>query len=1085
VVGLNLSPSNANALFCRTDVGEAYRWDSTNSVWVPMRVRNADGTGVQGSGPSAPEGKGVESVVVDPSNASTVYMAFPNLHSANVGGNTGVNVYKSTDGGKNFNPGNLNVPGDPNGTNRMDGERLAVDPNNSNIVYYGSEQSGIYRSTDGGSTWNVVTGNGAPGTAEIINMIIYKGGGTTSAFGQTVSSVVYSVQINGDIYRSANGGQSWTNITTGTGISGATNQTTIDQNGALYAVQTSTNGTKAYWRYNGSWQQFWPDINQPLSCVAVDPSNTQNIWALGVDGSLSRSSNGGSSWTNLGSMQFANTLGWLPQTVGMGSYPWRSVGGIHYDAAGNLWVSCGQEGMLRYHPTNSETSASPPKWTITSNGIEELVAQQAVVLPGSGDTMVVASEDTTGFTIPNPDNFSASQVTLQSGIISQSSGVAFCPDAPSYVAITTSDVYSIGKNESGYSSNSGQSWTKFGPALKYTYNGQLYDTQSGSIAVSARGGRWGLGSDHIVTLPTYDFVPQWSHDGGQTWHTASSFPMSAGTISFDGSQGYQGLWTYSLHQNQLMADPFTPDKFYLKLTHSPAGLYVSTDGGQTWQGQFSAGLPDYTHHGQLAVNFKAQNDLWFVDGYEGASAHGVWHSTNGGANFSTSGSWDAALAIALGAGSGVSGDQPYTAYVYGKMTGDANYGVFRSTNGGSSWDRVAYYPTGIFDIPACMTASWDTFGKVYVGFDGNSWVYGAPSSGAAPAFTSSTSVSPSSVQVNTPATVTVSAHDTGGAASGIIIDMEIYNSSGTRVNQQVTYSQSFTAGGTNTYTYNWTPTATGTYTVKVGIDKSDWTSYKWMDPAATFTVTATATNPTATNPTAHSGSWMARLDSAGTSTWKNLYQVIPVTPNTSYNVGSWITGTGSAVLTIFNGNFASYNTSATFTPTSSWTWAGTTFNSGSSTSMTIDFQDGGAAGTLWLDDAGVVAQSGGNNLLSNSDFELGTSQTAWGLDNPPFSIVDPPKAAPPAMPYGLKATGGSAQVALIWSKSSIAKTYNIYRSTTAGGEGTTAYKTSITATSFTDTGLAASTTYYYKVAAVNTAGVSAQSSEASAKTAAH
>jgi len=87
----------------------------------------------------------------------------------------------------------------------------------------------------------------------------------------------------------------------------------------------------------------------------------------------------------------------------------------------------------------------------------------------------------------------------------------------------------------------------------------------------------------------------------------------------------------------------------------------------------------------------------------------------------------------------------------------------------------------------------------------------------------------------------------------------------------------------------------------------------------------------------------------------------------------------------------------------------------------------------------------------------------------------------PAAPTGLTATGGNAQVVLNWSATSGATTYNVYRSTTAGGEGTTAIATGITATTYTNTGLTNGTTYYYKIAAVNLAGTSGQSGEVNAK----
>jgi hypothetical protein len=87
----------------------------------------------------------------------------------------------------------------------------------------------------------------------------------------------------------------------------------------------------------------------------------------------------------------------------------------------------------------------------------------------------------------------------------------------------------------------------------------------------------------------------------------------------------------------------------------------------------------------------------------------------------------------------------------------------------------------------------------------------------------------------------------------------------------------------------------------------------------------------------------------------------------------------------------------------------------------------------------------------------------------------------PVAPTGLTATAGSGQVALSWTASSGAASYNVYRGTAAGAESATPIATGITATAYTNTGLTNGTTYYYKVAAVNPAGTSPMSNEASAK----
>lgn len=87
-------------------------------------------------------------------------------------------------------------------------------------------------------------------------------------------------------------------------------------------------------------------------------------------------------------------------------------------------------------------------------------------------------------------------------------------------------------------------------------------------------------------------------------------------------------------------------------------------------------------------------------------------------------------------------------------------------------------------------------------------------------------------------------------------------------------------------------------------------------------------------------------------------------------------------------------------------------------------------------------------------------------------------AAPPATPAGLQATAGNAEVNLTWSASAGATTYNLKRSTTDGGPYSTI--ASPAATNYSDTSVTNGTTYYYVVSAVNSAGESANSAQASA-----
>jgi choice-of-anchor B domain-containing protein len=93
-----------------------------------------------------------------------------------------------------------------------------------------------------------------------------------------------------------------------------------------------------------------------------------------------------------------------------------------------------------------------------------------------------------------------------------------------------------------------------------------------------------------------------------------------------------------------------------------------------------------------------------------------------------------------------------------------------------------------------------------------------------------------------------------------------------------------------------------------------------------------------------------------------------------------------------------------------------------------------------------------------------------------FSVTPMSK---PAAPGGLVAVAEDAAVRLSWSPSSGAATYSVKRAKVSGGPYTLVV-TGATATNFRDTSLTNGTRYYYVVSAVNAAGESPHSNEASA-----
>lgn len=111
-----------------------------------------------------------------------------------------------------------------------------------------------------------------------------------------------------------------------------------------------------------------------------------------------------------------------------------------------------------------------------------------------------------------------------------------------------------------------------------------------------------------------------------------------------------------------------------------------------------------------------------------------------------------------------------------------------------------------------------------------------------------------------------------------------------------------------------------------------------------------------------------------------------------------------------------------------------------------------------------------------------TIASATGSSNNKIDYVDITSAGPavPVAPASLTAIAGNGQVTLNWAASSSAQSYNVYRGTTSGGQGTAAIVTGLSTTAFVDTGRTNGVTYYYKVSAVNAVGEGPKSAEATA-----
>jgi kumamolisin len=110
--------------------------------------------------------------------------------------------------------------------------------------------------------------------------------------------------------------------------------------------------------------------------------------------------------------------------------------------------------------------------------------------------------------------------------------------------------------------------------------------------------------------------------------------------------------------------------------------------------------------------------------------------------------------------------------------------------------------------------------------------------------------------------------------------------------------------------------------------------------------------------------------------------------------------------------------------------------------------------------------------------------TGWGSFNGANLVAELTAMTPvmpaPSAPQNLKATAGSASVALSWTASALATKYVVYRGTSSAAGSMTAISTATT-NSYTDSNLSNGTTYYYAVKASNSAGSSDFSTVVSAQ----
>ena len=208
-------------------------------------------------------------MAVDQRNPDTIYL-----------GTVNGTVYRSTDGGRTWESRSSGLP-------QANIIALATAPN-SDTIYAGADRVGIFKSTDGGLTWRQTAPIPGFRVSEITSILVAPD-----------SSAVYAAGIDVGIFQSTDGGDSWQNAIAGiTTLSVRRLAADPTRPSRLYACTVGEGVFKSI-DAGASWTAAYQGIGRrSVSAVAVDPRNPDILYAGTQDG-LFKSGDGALHWERL------------------------------------------------------------------------------------------------------------------------------------------------------------------------------------------------------------------------------------------------------------------------------------------------------------------------------------------------------------------------------------------------------------------------------------------------------------------------------------------------------------------------------------------------------------------------------------------------------------------------------------------------------------------------------------------------------------------------------------------------------------------------------------------------------------------
>jgi photosystem II stability/assembly factor-like uncharacterized protein len=704
VTGIIPHPRQKGLMYARTDVGGAYRWDDPAQRWIPI----TDWLGMADVNLT-----GIDSLAVDPSDPRRVYLA-AGIYSGWVNGA----ILCSDDQGRTFRRTDLPLKMGGNESGRFNGERLAVDPNQGEILFFGSRRDGLWKSADRGATWqkvegfpNIITTNQTPPAAGtttnsrprfpqqavgIISVVFDPASGKPGSPTPVLYAAASTTGTN--LYCSADGGVTWLAVSNQP-VGLRPNHVVTAPDGMFYLSYgrepgPNTMSDGAIWKFNpkdGVWTDITPvhpkDTDQPFGygCVAVDAQHPSVIMATTFThwhphDEIYRSTNGGLSWTQLWQ---TNTTVWdhssAPYTATRSPH-WMGTIVINPFNSDQVLFTTGY-GIWCCTNATAADAGRPTHWVFLDQGLEETVPL-TLISPPKGAHLLSGVGDIDGFRHDDLDQ-SPAEGTFSGQRYGNTEVLAFAGKKPNFI-VRAGTGGGRGTNHiihASLSKNGGKTWKTLASEPTNSFG-------AGPIAISADG--------KTIVWTQRRSVPHYSVDEGAHWSACAGL-SSVGVI----------------------ADPLNPKLFYA--CDAPAGrVLVSTNGAASFT-PTAAALPPAENLGgwggpgtALSATPGVEGDLWLV-----FHTNGLYHSTNAGATFTKLDTVQEAYS--LGFGKAAPGKKYPVLYLAGKV-GNLQ-ALFRSDDTGKSWVRINddQHQYGWLN---CVTGDPRIYGRVYFATGGRGVIYG-------------------------------------------------------------------------------------------------------------------------------------------------------------------------------------------------------------------------------------------------------------------------------------------------------------------------------------------------------------------------